>query len=121
MKAALECYLKEKRYWIREKSKTQNHFIRLATFPHYIIGYSPEFTQTYLAFRSVCTDSNLILQLEIRSHLRNTQINLAFHSVCTNFAPENEVDRFELLATTVKNAKIHGVRCMHSLDYPRFI
>jgi len=29
--------------------------------------------------------------------------------------PKNEVDRFEQLATTVKNAKIHSVRCMHSL------
>ena len=45
---------------------------------------------------------------------------LDFRSVCTNFAPENEVDRFEQLATTVKNAKIHGVRCMHSLGYPTF-
>ena len=39
------------------------------------------------------------LSLEIR------RINLAFRSICTNFAVENEVDRFEQLATTVKNAK----------------
>jgi hypothetical protein len=37
--------------------------------------------------------------------VRNVQINLAFRSVCATFALENEVDRFEQLATTVKNAK----------------
>ena len=52
-----------------------------------------------------CTIFNLTSQLEDRRRLGKIQINLLFRSPCTIFAAENEVDRFEQLATTVKNAK----------------
>ena len=44
------------------------------------------------------------------------KINLAVPALYINFAARNEVDRFEQLATTVKNAKTAVLYCLHILS-----
>ena len=51
-----------------------------------------------------------------RTDSKYNKINLANATLYINFAARNEVDRFEQLATTVKNAKTAVLYCLHILS-----
>lgn len=44
--------------------------------------------QTVFFYLIIFLPSLMMLQLSVRLHLKNTQINLEFHSVFTNFVPD---------------------------------
>ena len=79
------------------------------------------FADIYWEIRANCTNFNLLHSLKIGGTSEKTKTKFCFFArFALSLHPKMKVERFEQLATTVKNAKIHGVRCMHSLDYPRF-